>query len=398
MRRLALTPVLVLVLVLAACQERLTQPGECPELCPGGGPPAVIEEVLDAIPGLDSTFSGFVERNAVATLLISSGVPEISDTARGVLVFGPVPDSIRFRDTLRSYVVDSVLLAIAVRARDTLVDGLVLDLYRLPGNLDTTTVDYANTAASFAPPGLIATIPVADTLRTGTAETMLRGADVARVALTEADNDRLAIGVVPRAPSPTGARLGAEDVVPARVQLFVTPVVENTTTQNIELSIEFDTYVTNYASVPDPNLLSAGSTPSARSLIRFPFPQRLRDSAAIVRATLTLGPVRPIRGLPNDPGAVTVLALTADLGAKSPVEEVAGAQQSLVAGSSDPVEVEITRLAQAWQGPNGRPPAVFLRIVPEAATFTEATFGSTRAGTIPRIRLEYLRAFPFERP
>ena len=31
------------------CQERLTQPGECPELCPGGTP-EVLEEILEAAP------------------------------------------------------------------------------------------------------------------------------------------------------------------------------------------------------------------------------------------------------------------------------------------------------------------------------------------------------------
>jgi hypothetical protein len=44
------------------------------------------------------------------------------------------------------------------------------------------------------------------------------------------------------------------------------------------------------------------------------------------------------------------------------------------------------------------PPTFELQISPEAGTFTEATFGSTRGGTVPRLRLEYLRAFPFERP
>lgn len=397
----ALAPSLALSLALSlACQERLTQPGDCPELCPGGTP-QVIEEVLQALPGLDSTFTGYVERDFSPTLLASAGVPAPIDTARAILIFGPVPDSTTVRDTLRAYVVDSVLLELGMRARDTAVDGLQFDLYRLPGNLDTTAIDYASTTPFFTPSGLIGTISVPDSLRGGTVQGILRGPDVARVALAPTDNDRLAIGVLPRAASATGARLGAADLVPGTFQLFITPVAPNVVGQQLEPRLEFDSYVTNYSTVVDPNLLSVGGTPSGRSFIRFAFPPHLRDSAAIVRATLELVPALPVRGLPNDPGSIEARGVPADVGAKSPQtddRQIAPAFVLAAAGSSAPVELEVARFVRLWQGPLGLPPTLSVRVSPEAATFTEAQFGSSRAGVAPRLRIEYLRAFPFERP
>jgi hypothetical protein len=197
---------------------------------------------------------------------------------------------------------------------------------------------------------------------------------------------------------PTGARIGHRtSVVPSSFETFVTPE-ESTTPQVIDIDPEFDTYVSSVSPVPDPDLLAVGGVPSSRSLIRFVLPLRLRDSASVVRATLELVPSQPIRGLPNDPSTLEVRTLTTDLGAKSPVSPVAFAAKVLDANATGVVEVEIGRLMRLWQGPNGLPPTLELQISPEAGTFTEAAFGSTRAGTAARIRLEYLRAFPFERP
>jgi hypothetical protein len=43
---------------------------------------------------------------------------------------------------------------------------------------------------------------------------------------------------------------------------------------------------------------------------------------------------------------------------------------------------------------------VFLSLLPEAASFTRPVFGSTRSGTVgaPRLRITYLKPFPFENP
>ena len=55
---------------------------------------------------------------------------------RAVYRFQPREDSVELRDTLRAYVVDSALLAINLVARDTLVNGLKLYLYRINPDVD----------------------------------------------------------------------------------------------------------------------------------------------------------------------------------------------------------------------------------------------------------------------
>ncbi|HEU5171487.1 MAG TPA: hypothetical protein VFU46_13155, partial [Gemmatimonadales bacterium] len=208
----------------------------------------------------------------------------------------------------------------------------------------------------------------------------------------------LRLGIAVAGDEPTGARIGQRvSTVPTTFESFVTPIVDNTQAQEVEVGVEFDTYLPNLERVLSPDLLQVGGAPSSRALIRFPFPSRLRDSAAIVRATLELTPADPVRGLPNDPGSLEVRALTADLGAKSPTDQSSVGAEPLPAGSTGVVEVDIVQLVRLWQGASGRPPALFLQIGPEAASLTEASFGSTRQGTGPRLRVEYLRAFPFER-
>jgi hypothetical protein len=393
-------PALVLVLALgvAACQERLTQPGECPALCPGGVP-EVIQEVLEATPGLDSTFTGYAERTAGGALLVSGGIPTPADTNIPVIVFTPRPAQTTLRDTLWDYTVDSIRLGVGLIARDTAIDNLRFELYRLPATLDTTGLGYGAVRDLLTPGALVATIPVADTATRGAQTVMLRGAELAPLALAPEDEGRLRLGVSVVANAPTGARVGARtSVLPATFESFITPTAPNPLAQELDVPVEFDTYVSSVNPVPDPDLLSVGGTPASRSLIRFTLPARLRDSASIIRATLELSPVEPVRGLPNDPGILEVRVLTADLGAKSPTNPNVLSGQTLTAGQAGTVEVEVGNLVRLWQGTFGLPPALMLQVSPEAATFSEATFGSSRSGTVPRIRLEYLRAFPFERP
>jgi hypothetical protein len=389
---------LALALGAAACQERLTQPGECPALCPGGVP-EVIQEVLEATSGLDSTFTGYAERAAGGALLVSGGIPTPVDTNIPVIVFTPRPAQTSLRDTLRDYTVDSIRLGIGLIARDSAVDNLRFELYRLPATLDTTALAYGPVRDLLTPGALVATIPVADTATRGAQTVMLRDAQLAPLVLAPEDGGRLRLGVRVVANVPTGARVGARtSVLPATFESFVTPTAPNTVTQELDVPVEFDTYVSSLDPVVNPDLLSVGGTPASRSLIRFTLPTRLRDSASIIRATLELSPVEPVRGLPNDPGTLEVRVLTADLGAKSPTNPNLLSGRALTAGQAGTVDVEIGSLVRLWQGTFGLPPALMLQVSPEAATFSEATFGSSRSGTVPRIRLEYLRAFPFERP
>ena len=383
----------------AACQERLTQPGECPALCPGGVP-EVVQEILEAAPGLDSTFTGYAERGAGAALLVSAGVPTAADTNFPVVVFTPRAATTTLRDTTWEYTIDSIRLGVGMIARDTAMRNVRFELYRLPATLDTTALDYAGVRALLTPAALVATIPVADTATRGVQTIVLRdAATLAPLALGPDDGGRLRLGIGIVADGPTGARLGSRgSVLPATFETFIRPNAPNTVNQELDAPVEFDTYVSSVNPVPGPDLLTVGGTPASRSLIRFTLPARLRDSASIIRATLELSPVEPVRGLPNDPGNLEVRVLTADLGAKSPTNPNVLSGKALAAGTAGTVEVEIGSLVRLWQGAFALPSALMLQVSPEAATFSEATFGSTRSGSVARIRLEYLRAFPFQTP
>ena len=395
-RRIALA--VALALGGTGCQERLTQPGECPALCPGGVP-EVIEEVLEATPQLDSTFTGYAERGDAGALLVSAGVPTAVDSNLPVIVFAPRPAQTSLRDTLRDYTVDSIRLGVGLIARDSAANNLRFELYRLPATLDTTALEFSGVRQLFTPGAIVATITVADTATRGEQTVMLRGPELDPLALAPEDEGRLRIGIAVVADTPTGARIGARtSVLPATFETFITPVAPNAVGQQLDVAVEFDTYVSSVNPVPGPDLLSVGGTPASRSLIRFALPPRLRDSASIVRATLELAPVEPVRGLTNDAGSLEVRVLTADLGAKSPTNPNVLSTRALTADIAGTVEVEVGSLVRLWQGTFGLPPALMVQVSPEAATFSEATFGSSRSGTGPRIRIEYLRAFPFERP
>jgi hypothetical protein len=73
---------------------------------------------------------------------------------------------------------------------------------------------------------------------------------------------------------------------------------------------------------------------------------------------------------------------------------------TLSIGTADTVRLDVTPIVRLWQSSTERPDAVFLRLLPEAASFTRPVFGSTRSGAVgaPRLRITYLKTFPFENP
>ncbi|HET7042755.1 MAG TPA: hypothetical protein VFI13_12080, partial [Gemmatimonadales bacterium] len=108
-------------LAVAGCQEQLTAPGNCPATCPGGSP-EVHDTIIDAVVGGDSTYTGYVIRGSTSGgLRLSNGF--LADTNYGFIQFVRRADSIAVRDTNRSYTVDSVVLSVALLARDTLASG-----------------------------------------------------------------------------------------------------------------------------------------------------------------------------------------------------------------------------------------------------------------------------------
>ena len=93
--------------------------------------------------------------------------------------------------------------------RDTLLDGLNFYVYRIDPATADSEATFASITSQFVPEALIDSIHVPDTLNSGLVRTVLRGADVAKVALPVEGDGVLAIGVAMSAPEPSGARLGA---------------------------------------------------------------------------------------------------------------------------------------------------------------------------------------------
>jgi hypothetical protein len=392
----------ILAAAITGCQERLTAPGECPELCPGGQS-RVFDTVIAPLANSDTSYLGYVARASAGALLVSNGLPASED--RAVYRFNARADSIAVRDTLRAYTVDSALLALNLVARDTLVNGLKLYLYRIDSAVDVDDT-FASIDQQLVPTAIIDSIEVPDSVNSGLVQTVLRGADVAKVALPTGTGGVLAIGVAMAADQPSGVRIGASAAgTGATFVSYVTldvPDTGSTRRQSVTRAPAFNAFVTESPLVPDAAFLTVGGEPSSRALLRFDLPEDIEDSATIVRATLELVPRSPMLGLPSDPALLQAKALLADLGAKSPVttDERFISADTLSVGSADTVRLDMTPIVQLWQASTERPEAVFLSLLPEGASFTRPVFGSTRSGTVgaPRLRVTYLKPFPFENP
>ena len=405
-----------LIGVMTACQERLTSPADCPALCPGGSV-QVFDTVVPALAGRDSSFpkfedraNGYVARGQGAALLVSSGFAASED--RAVYRFAVRSDSVVVRDTLHPYAVDSVLVALTLLARDTVVDGLKVYLYRIASSVDSTA-SFADIEAQLVEPNLIDSIAVPDSVNAGAIQTVLRGADVDRLRLPPGGDSVLAIGLRMTANTPTGIRLGAlGGNNAANFTSYITVDVPDTGSlrnQTLSRGTTFNTFVTQNPVVPDDGLLTVGGEPSSRALVRFGLSDAFLDSTTIIRATLEVTPVQPIIGLPTDPSSIQVIAVLGDLGAKSPLRTTAAdaaagliRQDTLPAVQSDTLKFDMTRIMQLWQNSRG-PQSIFLRLIPEGATFARAVFFSTRSPSggvlvAPRLRITFQRSFPFETP
>jgi hypothetical protein len=394
----------VLAAAATACREELTAPAECPELCPGGNA-RVFDTVLTPRPGSDTSYSGYVTRDRAGAMLVSNGLP--AGEARAVYRFGARLDSVEVRDTARAYVVDSVLLAFNLIRRDTLLNGLKLYLYRIDPATADSVATFASITSQLGPAAIVDSIAVPDTLNSGLVRTVLRGADVAEVALPVEGNGILALGIAMAAPQASGVRFGARQAQTAPTFVsYVTVDVPDTGSirkQTLTSQTAFNTYVLESPVTPDPDLLTVGGEPSSRALLRFDVPDLILDSATIVRATLEMLPVSPVTGLPTDPPLLQATALFADLGAKSPIVTTNAAfivSDTISVGMADTIRLDLTPIVRLWQTDDERPEAVFLSLLPEAASFSRPVFGSTRSAAPgpPRLRLTYLKPVPFENP
>jgi hypothetical protein len=389
------------------CQEKLTAPADCPALCPGGSS-EVFDEVITPIIGADSSFRGYVEPYSASSLLVSNGLDGFE--RRAVMRFSRRPDNVTVRDTVRSYTIDSVAFGFNLIARDTTLPNLRLLLYRMPASIDTTTT-YAAVDPAFVPENLIRTIVVSDSLKRGAIRTVFTGTDLNSLVMPAADTGVLALGVRIDSPDTTGIRLGSSSSGTGGV--FVTyatldvPDTGSARLRTFTLASTFNSYLNPPQPEPDTTFLALGGEPSARAILRFALPPQIRDSASIVRATLELTAITPITGLPTDPARILARAVVADLGAKSPVSSSGVLADTINLGATT-VRIEAVRVIQLWLGNTTRPSSMMLSFAPEAfatdregASFSRPVFYSTRAAdesVRPRLRISYIRRFPFENP
>jgi hypothetical protein len=389
------------ILLLVSCQERLAGPADCPNLCPGGY--VVRDTVLVPVTGTDSAYEGYVLAGGGLSLRVSYQLPASED--RAVIQFQSRPDSFTFNDTLQAYTIDSVVLSIGLQFRDTAVKNLVVYLYRLPSTIDSSFTFFdADTA--FTPANVIDTFQVADSVIGGTLTRTFKGATLSQVVIPLADTGVLAMGVQLRAAQPTGIRIGSASSGTAAPVMttylhFPTPHDTSTTFRTFVRGPTFARFLTQNVPVLDTTVLTVGGAPSSRSIVRFPWPALLKDSAQLIRVTLELIPTTTILGLPGDTAVLQARPLLSDFGGKSPAGTDAFyiAIAPLFDGQSDTVRLEVRQAVTLWQGTDPLPPAFMLQLFPEASSFIRATFGSSRTpGFVPRLRVTYALTFPFENP
>lgn len=388
------------VLLLAGCQEKLAAPADCPDLCPGGYD--VREDTLFALPGGDSAYVGYLNAGQGSSLRVSWQFPVSED--RAAFKFARRTDSLTVNGVLKPYTLDSIALEISLGYRDTLVTGLKVFLYRLPATVDSTTT-FAEIDGAFVPSAIVDSFMVDDSVVNKRLRVVYSGADTAKLSIPAADSAVLALGVQIRADQGTGVRIGgaaAGSGAPSFIN-YVKLANSDTTTIDriISPAIQFNTFVSQTPQTVDPDLLTLGGVPSARALVRFPWPVRLRDSATLVRATLQLIPSSPVVGLGDDTAFVIARPVIADFGGKSPAvtDLTFTTSVPVLPGASDTVSLEVRRQLTSWQGTRPVPPALTLQLSPEVSSFTRVLFGTSRTpGFVPRIIVTYALKFPFGEP
>lgn len=387
---------LACALLASACSEELTTPADCPALCPGGGA-EFRDTVITAVVGLDSSYSGYLNPNDLLSLLVANGGSY--GQARAVIRFLPRGDSVLVRDTARVFTVDSVHLELGLQRSDSTIAGVVLEVYRLPLTIDSTST-VAQIDAAMTPARLLKEFPLSTTSSKGTYSFQVGGADLAAYDFTAADSTRLQIGLRIRAPVATGIRIGATasgNQGPAFATLtHITHPDTGLRRQLIQRTPSRNFTVREGVAVPPAGLLAVGGDPVARSFVRFDLPAYLRDSATIIRATLQMTMDGPVFGIPADTTLLDVAEVLADFGAKSPILSDFFASVFLTSGQST-IDVEVAQIVKLWQGKDALPSIIRLSLGSEGGSYLAPRFLSSKHPTSPpRIRITYRRPFAFE--
>jgi hypothetical protein len=428
---------LALVLALAACTDKLVAPGACPDFCPSGTI-VTADTILTDVIARDSSYRGYLRADQSSGLVVAD-LPGIVDS-RAIFLMNKMnprlapkpPDTATVPIT-----VDSSWLRVHIVRRDTNTANLRLKLYRLPLAIDSTTtfaalaaafadslVDSVNVDSLLARPLIDDTATVriwGDTIRTDSAGHVLQVADgdstlilyflldTLQAPFSVADSGQLAFGVRVAADSLASISIGSNDVLnrDATVHRFyhyvktIDSTLDSTVYAEADREVLFDSFVLDPPSAGLDSNLTVGGVPSARSLVRVAFPPFLRDSADVVRATLILVPLAPVPGAAGDSFAVLARPVIADLGGKSPLrtETPLYGVTTIHLNAPDTVRIEITDMVRLWSADTAAATAVMLSQAPEAATYTQIRFHSSRTPAFrPALRITYVKRYRFGVP
>jgi hypothetical protein len=381
----------------------------------------------------DSAFRGYLRADEAEELAVAE-IPGVADSRaifRTQPLFTRVVQS--SDDTVTVPItVDSARLRINVVRRDTLSANLRINIYRLPLALDTSTT-FASLAGAFTDSlvdsidvsDLLARPPVADTatlriwgdtIRTDSAGHVLQISrldrslilfttlDTTRARFVEADTGKVAFGLRVAADSLASISVGSNNVFDrsATIRWFYHYDGDSTViAADATRGVSFDSFVFDPPNGPIGDDLVVGGAPATRSLLRVNMPAFLRDTVDVVRATLILVPTAPIQAASGDSFRVVVRPVQADLGAKSPLSTASAffGSTTMHIGSADTVRIELSDLVRAWALDTTAATAIVLGKVPEAASYIEARFYSSRTPAFrPALHVTYVRRFGFGRP
>ena len=426
----------LLLLVVAACTEDATSAGVCPNFCPSDSI-AIRDTIFAAIIARDSTFRGYVPGYS-SEAMTAADVPGVVESrpffTTDTMIRRVAPKA--GDTTTVPIMADSARLRLVIVRRDKAATNLRLRLYQLPITADSTSdfasldsyfngpvVDSANVSDLLAQPAIgdTATIRIwGDSIRVDTAGHVLQISridsslavfftlDTLQAPFSEPDSGRLAYGVRVAADSFASVSLGSAESGGngSTFRWFYNYTIHDTSGVKPDsvvhadrlVPLRFDSFVFNPPTPPLDSNLAVGGVPSARSLLRVAMPAFLHDSIDVVRATLILVPVTAVQGARSDSFKIEAHALATDLGAKSPLASLAGSTISHI-GLPDTVNIELTNLVRAWSLDTTMTTAFVLGQVPEAASYTEIRFYSSRAPAFrPGLHVTYVKRFRFGAP
>ncbi len=414
-RRLALIGVALLV---AACVERLTAPGQCPDFCPSGQI-TIVDTLLTSSINRDSSYRGYVLAPE-ATLMLAAHIPGATDTLDSRPIFRINGYGGRLvlsaTDTGAILGADSARLKLVVLRRDTATHNLRLQFYRLPITIDTSTT-FGSVAGPFTD-SLVRTVNIDTLLAQPGRKDPVTGdsvvsddtvshqlvvslkLDSAAARYVPTDSGTVAYGIRVAADSLASLAIG-EGTLGLALQWYLRVDSLGTTVARtpVSLGARFASFVFAPSPAPLDSTLAVGGVPSARSLLRVAFPKFISDSSQIIRGTLFLVPAVAARGAPADSFVIEARTVFADFGGKSPIDTRLGDTTVIHVGATDTVKIEVTNLLQLWAADSTHPRVFVLRPQAEAQFFGEIRFYPSLAAAFrPTLQVTFVRRFPFGVP